>query len=231
MIRRTRLLDRSVHQRDARFFVVATEGAETEPRYLHALQERDLVPRSRVKIHVLPTNEGRSAPDHLAARIDAFLHEYTLLPDDEVWLVLDTDLGTGNRIAQLAALSTLCKQKRWRLARELAGRNYDAILLDLDGTLVDEHDQIHPHTLRSLRAAAERGVRVMIATGRSELATIPVVEQLGIDGVLLNLHARVVQQRNCPRKARWSLAGIAGAKPRLDGQCRLQWKCEHESMP
>lgn len=116
MIRRTRLLDRSVHQRDARFFVVATEGAETEPRYLHALQERDLVPRSRVRIHVLPTNEGRSAPDHLAARIDAFLHEYTLLPDDEVWLVLDTDLGTGNRIAQLAALSTLCKQKRWRLA-------------------------------------------------------------------------------------------------------------------
>ncbi|MDO9016370.1 MAG: RloB family protein [Deltaproteobacteria bacterium] len=116
MIRRTRLLDRSVHQRDARFFVVATEGAETEPRYFHAIQERDLVPRSRVKLHVLPTEDGRSAPHHLAARIEAFLREYTLLPDDEVWLVLDMDIGSGNRIAQLSGLVTLCGQKRWRLA-------------------------------------------------------------------------------------------------------------------
>jgi hypothetical protein len=61
-------------------------------------------------------------------------------------------------------------------------RAYDAILLDLDGTLVDDDDRIHPRTLSALRAAAQRGVRVMIATGRSELATIPVLEQLGLDG-------------------------------------------------
>ena len=116
MIRRTRLLDRSVHQRDARFFVVATEGAETEPRYFQAIQERELVSRSRVKLHVLPTEDGRSAPQHLAQRIDAFLREYTLLPDDEVWLVLDVDLGAGNRIAQLSELASLCRQKHWHLA-------------------------------------------------------------------------------------------------------------------
>jgi len=116
MIRRTRLLDRRVHQRDARFFVVATEGAETEPRYFQAIQERELVSRSRVKLHVLPTEGGRSAPQHLAHRIDAFLREYTLLPDDEVWLVLDVDLGAGNRIAQLSELAALCRQKRWHLA-------------------------------------------------------------------------------------------------------------------
>jgi hypothetical protein len=116
MIRRTRLLDRSVHHRDARFFVVATEGAETEPRYFRAIQERDLVPRSRVKLHVLPAEGNRSAPQHLAERIDAFLREYTLLADDQVWLVLDMDLGSGNRLAQLSDLTTLCRQKHWNLA-------------------------------------------------------------------------------------------------------------------
>jgi Cof subfamily protein (haloacid dehalogenase superfamily) len=63
----------------------------------------------------------------------------------------------------------------------MSDRAYDAILLDLDGTLVDERDQIHPHTFACLRAAVERGVRVMIATGRSELATIPVLDRLGFD--------------------------------------------------
>lgn len=60
-------------------------------------------------------------------------------------------------------------------------RRYDAILLDLDGTLVDDRDRIHPRTLAALRAAHERGVKVLVATGRSELATIPVLEQLGLD--------------------------------------------------
>lgn len=60
-------------------------------------------------------------------------------------------------------------------------RAFDAILLDLDGTLVDERERIHPHTLAALRSAAGRGVRVMIATGRSEFAAIPVLETLGLD--------------------------------------------------
>ncbi len=62
----------------------------------------------------------------------------------------------------------------------MTARDYEAILLDLDGTLVDEKDRIHPRTLASLRAADQRGVRVMIVTGRSELATIPVVRELGL---------------------------------------------------
>jgi Cof subfamily protein (haloacid dehalogenase superfamily) len=60
-------------------------------------------------------------------------------------------------------------------------RKYDALLLDLDGTLVDDDDRIHPRTLAALRKASEVGVRVMIATGRSELATAPVLRTLGLD--------------------------------------------------
>lgn len=60
-------------------------------------------------------------------------------------------------------------------------RSYDAILLDLDGTLVADDDTIHPRTLAALRAAAASGVHVMVATGRSELATEPVLRTLGLD--------------------------------------------------
>ncbi len=60
-------------------------------------------------------------------------------------------------------------------------RKYDAILLDLDGTLVDDDDGIHPRTLAALRAADASGVQVMIATGRSELATQPVLRALELD--------------------------------------------------
>ena len=116
MSRRTGLLQRGVQHRDARLFVVATEGAETEPRYFEAIQAHDLVPRSRIKLHLLPTTDGRSAPQHLLARVDDFLTRYRLLPDDAVWLVLDTDLRSGNRAQQLAELTQLCRQKGWHVA-------------------------------------------------------------------------------------------------------------------
>jgi Cof subfamily protein (haloacid dehalogenase superfamily) len=59
-------------------------------------------------------------------------------------------------------------------------RRYRALLLDLDGTLVDEREGVHPRTRSALAAAVERGVFVMIATGRSELATQPVLADLGL---------------------------------------------------
>jgi len=59
-------------------------------------------------------------------------------------------------------------------------RAYDALLLDLDGTLVDDTGHVGPRTRSAVRALHRAGGRVMIATGRSELGTAAVVEQLGI---------------------------------------------------
>ena len=87
-------------------------------------------------------------------------------------------------------------------------RAYDAILLDLDGTLVADDGTIHPETRRNLHAAAEAGVTVMIATGRSEATAVPVIEALGIHtpAVIYNGAAvycpeeqRLLEERNLPR--------------------------------
>ncbi|HEX6884593.1 MAG TPA: Cof-type HAD-IIB family hydrolase [Planctomycetota bacterium] len=58
---------------------------------------------------------------------------------------------------------------------------YRALVLDLDGTLLDDAGTIHPRTLAVLRALHARGVRVMIATGRSELGAGPVLAELAMD--------------------------------------------------
>jgi Cof subfamily protein (haloacid dehalogenase superfamily) len=99
-------------------------------------------------------------------------------------------------------------------------RAYDALLLDLDGTLVDPEDRVHPRTRAALSAAVERGVRVRIATGRSELATIPVLEDLGLSepAVVFNgagvwcplrrefLEERVLSDRTLERAVDYGLA-------------------------
>ena len=104
-------------------------------------------------------------------------------------------------------------------ASERAERRYDPILLDLDGTLVDAEDRIHPRTRAALQAAVERGVRVRIATGRSELATIPVLDDLGLrePAVVFNgagvwcplkrefLEERVLSDRTLERAVRYGL--------------------------
>jgi Cof subfamily protein (haloacid dehalogenase superfamily) len=58
---------------------------------------------------------------------------------------------------------------------------YQALLLDLDGTLVTDEGRLRPRTLSALKDAHARGVRVMIATGRSELGVKPVLDELAMD--------------------------------------------------
>ncbi|MGA1780313.1 MAG: HAD family hydrolase [Planctomycetota bacterium] len=78
----------------------------------------------------------------------------------------------------------------------MPARDYDAILLDLDGTLVADDGTIHPYTRERLHAAAEQGVVVMIVTGRSEPTAIPAIEQLGIDTPAVIYNGAAVY---CPR--------------------------------
>jgi Cof subfamily protein (haloacid dehalogenase superfamily) len=62
----------------------------------------------------------------------------------------------------------------------MSARRFEAILVDIDGTLIDEEQRIHPRTKEVLVAAEAAGVRVMLATGRSTISTRPVLEELGL---------------------------------------------------
>jgi hypothetical protein len=93
-------LVRSGTRRDARLFVIATEGTYTEPDYFSHLQDAALVSRSRVEIHLLETPQrgpaaGHSDPASVLGRLEAWSNkaraEGKLIDSDELWLVVDVD--------------------------------------------------------------------------------------------------------------------------------------------
>jgi predicted PolB exonuclease-like 3'-5' exonuclease len=105
---RTKLLDRQYNKRDARLFVIATEGRETEKQYLARFHD------SRIKIEILATgDDNKSAPQYVLERLDGFVQKYDLVQDDTLWLMFDVDRwGTKN----ISAICRQAKQKKYRLA-------------------------------------------------------------------------------------------------------------------
>ncbi len=86
----------------------------------------------------------------------------------------------------------------------MSERVFEALLLDLDGTLVTDEGALRPRTLAVLREAHARGVRIMLATGRSELGARPVLEVLGFDtpavvfngaGIFCPVEGRMLEER------------------------------------
>jgi len=54
------------------------------------------------------------------------------------------------------------------------------VALDLDGTTVTHDGRLSPAVAEAVRAVADAGLHVVIATGRSVIATMPVIEELGL---------------------------------------------------
>lgn len=63
--------------------------------------------------------------------------------------------------------------------------NYDALLVDLDGTLLDGQGKMRPRNVSALRALMATGVKVMVATGRSTVATLEVIADLPLETPML----------------------------------------------
>jgi HAD superfamily hydrolase (TIGR01484 family) len=55
------------------------------------------------------------------------------------------------------------------------------VALDIDGTLVDYHEQMSPVVKRAVRAAVDLGANVVLATGRSVFGIEPILDLLGLD--------------------------------------------------
>ena len=80
--RKARPLTRDVASlRDDRLFIVSCDDTFAPKQYF------DFFRITRVKIHVVPTTDGTSAAAHVLDRPLQFDHE----PDDELWMLLDTD--------------------------------------------------------------------------------------------------------------------------------------------
>ncbi|MFB0847488.1 Cof-type HAD-IIB family hydrolase [Paenibacillus oleatilyticus] len=63
--------------------------------------------------------------------------------------------------------------------------NYRIIALDVDGTLLNDDYEVTDKTVEALRTAHEAGARIVLCTGRGPANAIPVLERLGLTGVLI----------------------------------------------
>ncbi|MGY0197175.1 Cof-type HAD-IIB family hydrolase [Leptothrix sp. BB-4] len=88
--------------------------------------------------------------------------------------------------------------------------------LDLDGTLLDERMQILPENVAVLQAARQRGIEVVLVTGRHHIATRAFHQQLGLDtpavccnGIYLHDFARDTPVRGEPLPVADRLALLA----------------------
>ena len=67
--------------------------------------------------------------------------------------------------------------------------------IDLDGTLVQDSTQVSERNIRAIRAAAERGVTVAIATGRPHVSAEQFVERLGLhDTPIISFNGAMVRK-------------------------------------
>ncbi len=98
--------------RDARLFIIATEGEKSEPAYFEALDRLGIVDADRFLLVILRSTEGNSAPTHVVDRLSQEASKHQLMPLDEKWVVVDTDRWQTN----LVEASQLATQRGIQLA-------------------------------------------------------------------------------------------------------------------
>ncbi|MBK7877828.1 MAG: HAD-IIB family hydrolase [Planctomycetes bacterium] len=81
----------------------------------------------------------------------------------------------------------------------MSSRAYDALVLDLDGTLLDDAGRVRPRSRAALQAARAAGVRVLVATGRSSLSAHDVLDELDLDLPAIVFNGAGLY---CPKKKR-----------------------------
>ncbi len=99
--------------RDARLFIIATEGQKTEPQYFKDLNSREYLNNLRVHVEVLPRYSSSSSPNHVLRVLNNFKSEYKLRKDDELWMVIDLDRWPNGLLSDVIAQ---CIQKDYKFA-------------------------------------------------------------------------------------------------------------------
>src|SRR5437868_14346866 len=90
------------------------------------------------------------------------------------------------------------------------------LAIDIDGTLLNSQFQISPENLQALKRTHERGIEVVLVTGRRHTFALPIAQQLGFDLWLISSNGAVTK----------SLAGELFHRDLMPAETCLRL-CEH----
>lgn len=71
----------------------------------------------------------------------------------------------------------------------------ELVAIDLDGTLLNSQHQLLEENTQAIRQAQEKGIRIVLATGRSVVSTVEMFDQMGIEGFILALNGTFIAQK------------------------------------
>jgi len=78
--------------------IIAVEGKNTERQYFEIL--RDTLQDVHVTVKVLPTDDGKSAPEYVLTRLDEY-YTKDFVEGDELWLMIDVDKWGPKKLSQV----------------------------------------------------------------------------------------------------------------------------------
>jgi uncharacterized SAM-dependent methyltransferase len=87
-----------------KLFVIATEGAKTEPQYFNLFNKLNLT----IQVHCLKSRTA-SSPLLVLKRMKNHLEDNSLKKSDQAWLVIDKDQWTDEQLTQLRSWSQKAK--------------------------------------------------------------------------------------------------------------------------
>lgn len=70
---------------------------------------------------------------------------------------------------------------------------YNALALDLDGTILDGTGSLRPHVTEGLRKLHARGIRIFLVSGRMHPAILPFHEEIGLDTPVVSYNGGKIQ--------------------------------------
>ena len=103
--------------RDASLFVIACEGANTEPKYFKDFRHSYFIEKHpEIHVEVLAKeDDSLSAPQQVLDLADRFKKTYRLKPSDKLWVVIDRDKQSWEE-KTMESIAKQCSQKEILLA-------------------------------------------------------------------------------------------------------------------
>ncbi len=117
-----------------KLFVIATEGAKTEPQYFEILRK---LKSEQVTISI-PEGKNKSDPENVLKRMKEHLKKEGLKPSDEAWLVVDKDRWHDEQIEKLYEWTK--RKKNYGLALSNPRFEYWLLLHFVDGDIGSAHN-------------------------------------------------------------------------------------------
>lgn len=114
----------------------------------------------------------------------------------------------------------------------IGNRTFKLIACDMDGTLLGPDHRLSSRTIQTMKAVSQKGVTVLLATGRIMSTVKPHLEQLGIPGIVVSHNGALVkdawtghiyEHQTLPLDVAWQ--AVRGA---IRQNAVLHWNCDDE---